>query len=173
MVLELSTIERVKTSEYHDVMGTWDDDRIHAFGVTLEALTRLNHVFDRSLRQRAGLGQGWFEALLRIQRSGGTMTMGQLAAQVALTSGGVTRLVDRLTEEGLAERRNCATDRRVQYVAITEAGVARLQQAIAVHLDDLSREFTGRMTEAEREVLVRVMDRLRRPEVVAVQPTGS
>jgi MarR family transcriptional regulator, 2-MHQ and catechol-resistance regulon repressor len=144
-------------------MPSCDDARIHAFGVTLEALTRLNHVFDRSLREQAGLGQGWFEALLRIERSGGAMTMGTLAEQVALTSGGVTRLVDRLVEVGFAERRNCSTDRRVQYVAITEAGRSALEVALEIHLVDLQREFIDRVSPEELAVVVAVMDRLRTP----------
>lgn len=144
-------------------MSSCDDARIHAFGVTLEALTRLNHVFDRSLREQAGLGQGWFEALLRVERSGGAMTMGTLAEQVALTSGGVTRLVDRLIEVGFAERRNCATDRRVQYVAITDAGRSALGSALEIHLVDLQREFIGRVSPEELAVVVAVMDRLRAP----------
>lgn len=144
-------------------MASCDDARIHAFGVTLEALTRLNHLFDRSLREQVGLGQGWFEALLRIERSGGFMTMGSLAEQVALTSGGVTRLVDRLVEVGFAERRNCATDRRVQYVAITDAGRSALASALEIHLVDLDREFIGRISPEELAVVVAVMDRLRAP----------
>lgn len=144
-------------------MASCDDARIHAFGVTLEALSRLNHLFDRSLREQAGLGQGWFEALLRIERSGGFMTMGSLAEQVALTSGGVTRLVDRLVEVGFAERRNCATDRRVQYVAITDAGRSALASALEIHLVDLEREFISRISPEELAVVVAVMDRLRAP----------
>jgi DNA-binding MarR family transcriptional regulator len=142
-------------------MDGCDDARIHAFGVTLEAMARLNHVLDRSLRDSVGLAQGSFEALLRIERTGGQMTMGQLAEQVALTSGGVTRMVDRLTEAGLVERRDCETDRRVQYVAITDAGRAKLTEAIEVHLADLEREFVGRIAPDELETVVAVMDRLR------------
>jgi MarR family transcriptional regulator, 2-MHQ and catechol-resistance regulon repressor len=144
-------------------MASCDDSRIHAYGVTLEAVNRLNHVFDRSLREQVGLGQGWFEALLRIERSGGSMTMGRLAGQIALTSGGVTRLVDRLVDVGYAERLNCATDRRVQYVGITPDGQSALDRALEVHLVDLDREFIGRMTADELTVLVAVMDRLRSP----------
>ncbi len=144
-------------------MSQFDDDRIHTFGVFLEALTRLNKVFDASLREKVGIGQAWFEALLRIERSGGFMTMGELADQVAITTGGVTRLVDRLVEAGLAERKACESDRRIQYVAITEPGRRRLEAALAVHLEDLERELTDRVTEKEKAVMVRVMDRLRRP----------
>ncbi len=144
-------------------MGDCDDFRIHTFGVFLEALNRLNHVFDHSLKDKVGISQSWFEALLRVSRSGGQMTMGELADQVALTSGGVTRLVDRLADEGYVERRACETDRRVQYVAITDAGTAKLEEAVDVHLDDLERELTGRLSDEERLLLVDVMDRLRTP----------
>lgn len=144
-------------------MDRCDDTRIHTFGVFLESLTRLNQRFDRSLRDRVGISQAWFEALLRIERSGGFMTMGELADQIALTSGGVTRLVDRLFETGLVERRACATDRRVLYVALTAAGREKLSEAIDAHLVDLDREFIGRLSEHERATLVTVMERLRVP----------
>lgn len=139
------------------------DDAIHTYGVTLEAVARLNRIFDRSLRDGCGLSQGWFETLLRIERSGGSMTMGTLAEQIALTTGGVTRLVDRIADAGYVERRPCAEDRRVQYVAITEAGRAKLAAALEIHRADLRREFTGRISEPERELIVEVMERLREP----------
>ena len=144
-----------------------DAEGIHAFGVTLEAMARLNRLFDHSLREHAGISQTWFEALLRIERSGGHMTMGELGEQVALTSGGVTRLVDRLTGDGLTERRSCPEDRRIQYVAITERGRATLSKALEIHLDDVEAEFLGRMTPAESKTLVEVMDRLRSPSISA------
>jgi len=140
-----------------------DDFRIHTYGVCLEAINRLNLVFDRSLKDQVGISQSWFEALLRVERSGGFMTMGELADQIALTSGGVTRLVDRLAGEELVERQACETDRRVHYVAITPQGRAVLTEAIDVHLADLSTELIDRMSEQERTTLVRVMERVREP----------
>jgi MarR family transcriptional regulator, 2-MHQ and catechol-resistance regulon repressor len=145
------------------VVDKCDDVRIQTFGVFLEALTRLNQRFDRSLRERVGISIAWFEALLRIERSGGHMTMGSLADQIALTSGGVTRLVDRLVEEELVERQACATDRRVLYVALTEAGRDKLSVAVDVHLADLDAQLMSRISEEERRMLVTVMERLRAP----------
>lgn len=146
---------------YDGVVSTRGDPRIHAYGVTLEAIARLNRLFDKSLRERCGITQSWFEALLRLECSDGRTTMGELAEDIVLTSGGVTRLVDRLAEEGLAERRSCPEDRRVQYVAITEEGRTRLADAVGVYLGDLEESFLGLMSEAERETLVATMERLR------------
>lgn len=140
---------------------TCTDERIHTFGVLLEAMAQLNRSFDRSLREQTGINQSQFEGLLRLARSGGHLSMGELADQIALTSGGVTRLVARLVDAGHAERRTCDTDRRVQFVAITDEGRQVLSKALTVHLADLDELFTGTMTQAERETIVRVMERIR------------
>lgn len=89
--------------------------------------------------------------------------MSELAGQIAVTSGGVTRMIDRLSQEGLAERQACESDRRVQYAVITDAGRAKLEEAVGVHLEDLTREFTSRMSSDELAMLTDVMDRLRQP----------
>lgn len=129
--------------------------------MTLEVIGHLNRIFDRSLRERCGISQTSFEALFRLERTDGEMTMGDLAEELALTSGGVTRLVDRLGEEGFAERRSCPEDRRVQYATITEAGRAKLAEAMEVHLADLDDHFFAHMGDTDRELLVATMERVR------------
>ncbi len=138
-----------------------DTEAIHAFGVTVEAVTRLNRRFDRRLRAECGITIAWFEALLRIGRSGGFMTMGALAQQLALTNGGVTRMIDKMADAGLVVREACATDRRVSYATLTPAGIAKWTEASLLHLEDLRTEFVGRMTQAELDTVVEVMDRIR------------
>lgn len=149
-----SDVERVD-------LAACGDPRVHTFGVVLEAMSRLGRLFDRSMREATGLSTTLFEGLLRIERSGGEMSMGTLSEQVALTSGGATRLVDKLVAGGYVTRRQCAEDRRVQYVAITPEGRDVLAQSIEVHLRDLDEHFTGLMTEEERRTLVTVFERLR------------
>ena len=138
-----------------------DDSAIHAYGVMVEALTGLNRSFDRRLRAECGITIAWFEALLRIGRHGGSMTMSELASQLALTNGGVTRMVDKMAEAGYLRREPCASDRRVSYAVLTPAGVDKWTEASRLHVEDLRREFTGRMTPAELETVVTVMDRIR------------
>lgn len=70
-------------------------------------------------------------------------------------------MVARLVDAGYAERRSCDTDRRVQYVAITDTGSAVLSHALAIHLGDLEEHFTGKLSDAERDTIVNVMERIR------------
>lgn len=137
------------------------DAAVHAYGVTVEAIQRLNRVFDRHLRAECGITLAWFEALLRLGRSGGSMTMSELASQLSLTNGGITRLIDRMSAAGYVVREPCATDRRVSYAVLTDAGVDKWEEASRVHVRDLRTEFTGAMTEHELATVVHVMDRLR------------
>ena len=156
-VVVLSTSDRIISCH----VKSCDDPRIHLLGSMIEAMAKLNRTFDRSLRDSVGIGQSWFEALLRLERSGGHLPMGVLAEQISLTSGGVTRLVDKMTEAGLVSRRACPEDRRVLYVEVTDAGRAVLDEAIEVHLADIDREVMERVSADERKVIVEVMDRLR------------
>ena len=48
--------------------------------------------------------------------------MSTLSADVSLTTGGVTRLVDRMVEAGLVARQNCPNDRRSIHVVLTPQG---------------------------------------------------
>ena len=151
----------VTTSELERAAAVCDEPAIHAYGVTVEAMTRLNRSFDRRLRTDSGITLAWFEALLRIGRHGGSMTMSELAGQLSLTNGGVTRLVDKMAEAGYLRREACEHDRRVSYAVLTDAGIAKWREASLLHLDDLQREFIDRMTPAELETVVAVMDRIR------------
>lgn len=142
-------------------MSRCDDPRLHAYAVTLEVVGRLNRIFDRSLRDRCGISQSTFEALFRLDRAGGELTMGELADDLALTSGGATRLVDRLAEDGFVERRSCPDDRRVQYAVLTGNGRTKLDEAMEVHLVDLDEHLFGLVSDADREQLVAVMGTVR------------
>jgi MarR family transcriptional regulator, 2-MHQ and catechol-resistance regulon repressor len=144
-----------------DLLDEESEELITSYGVALEAITALGRAFDRSLREAAELPTTWFEALLRLHRHGTAMPVGQLGDQLSFTSGGATRLVDRLELEGLVARQACPSDRRVQWVALTGEGEAALEHALAVHLADLKDLFGDVTTRDERDALVRILGRLR------------
>jgi MarR family transcriptional regulator, 2-MHQ and catechol-resistance regulon repressor len=139
-----------------------DDERITAFGRLVEVHARLQRVLGRELERTAGLPLTWFEALLRIARSdGGELSAGALSEQIALTSGGVTRLVDRLVDAGHVLRRTSPSDRRSQLVTLTDGGRAALERACAVHLRGLDEHLFSRLAPGDADDLARVLDTLR------------
>lgn len=71
-----------------------------------------------------GLPAQWFPALhLLVQSPDHRMPMSQLARELSMTSGGITKLADRMGQGGLIDRRNSSGDRRVVYAALTEPGL--------------------------------------------------
>lgn len=138
------------------------DDRIRAFGLLHEAHRRLDRTLNCSLEQACGISGVFFEVLLRIGRStDGRLTMTTLAQELGLTSGGTTRLIDRMVGAGLVERESCPSDRRVQWVVLSQAGERKLDEALPVHLRDLQHEFVDRLDAEEIAVLERALDKLR------------
>lgn len=138
------------------------DERISAYGRLVETQRRLHRIFDRSLREKAGMSIVWYEALLRLARSSeGHLTINDLGEALELTSGGATRLVDRLEESGYANRVACPTDRRVWWVAPTEIGREALTKATQIHLDDLEKHFVSQLDRDEIQTLNDYLTRLR------------
>jgi DNA-binding MarR family transcriptional regulator len=151
-----------KISTVTTTRAPWDNDLITTFGRLVEVFSSLERRLGRSLEERCDLPHSWFEVLLRIARSdGGQVSMGSLAEQIALTTGGVTRLIDRMITAGYVERVPCPTDRRINFASLTPAGRAKLAEAAAVHASNLEQMFADFAAEDLRNFDA-LLDRLRR-----------
>ena len=86
--------------------------------------------------------------------------MNEMADAIVHSTGGTTRLIDRLEEAGLVVRELCPTDRRAIYVAITESGNKKLDEALTTHMQFLQEKLAERLTERERESLAKLLGKL-------------
>jgi MarR family 2-MHQ and catechol resistance regulon transcriptional repressor len=119
-----------------------DDQRLTAIGLLVEAEAALVRVLDEELRRDVGMSLSTYETLIRLGRSSERrLRQVELSRQLSLTTGGVTRLIDRLEAAGLVRRTPCADDRRASYAQLTEAGLGELRRATEVHLLSLQRHF--------------------------------
>jgi MarR family transcriptional regulator, 2-MHQ and catechol-resistance regulon repressor len=145
------------------VLGQIDDDRLHLMSLMVRAHRRLTDQLGRELEQNVGIPLVFFDVLIHV---GGApesrLTMSRLSADVALTTGGVTRLVDRMVQAGLVARENCPNDRRSIYVVLTPEGHALLGRAIAEHIDGIDRHLVAHLDDRERAglevALVKILD---------------
>jgi DNA-binding MarR family transcriptional regulator len=102
-----------------------------------------------------------YEALLRLARADDRrMRRVDLAEQLLLTASGVTRLLDGLERAGLVERASCASDRRVTYAVLTEAGRERLEAASQSHIAAIRALFARYLNDEELTQLAQLLDRL-------------
>lgn len=137
------------------------DEKVTLFGLLIETNARLARDLATTLEATCHLPLPWFEVLLRLRRSpDGRLKMNQMADAIVHSTGGTTRLVDRLEEAGYVRRENCPQDRRSVYVAITDAGNAKLDEALGVHLEYLEENLGSRLDESERESLSGLLTKL-------------
>jgi MarR family transcriptional regulator, 2-MHQ and catechol-resistance regulon repressor len=107
-----------------------------------------------------GLTINGYEALLLLARADAGLRRVDLAERLLLTASGVTRLLDGLERAGFVDRESCATDRRVTYAVITDAGRAKLEQASQSHVADIRRFFEEHFSTQELDQLVGLLGRL-------------
>jgi DNA-binding MarR family transcriptional regulator len=86
--------------------------------------------------------------------------MTQLAEQIGMSGSGLTRLIDRLQDRGLVERRRCAADGRGYEASLTAAGRNRLRRLHVIHLRAVRELFLSRLTPAEQQSLAAIWQRL-------------
>jgi MarR family transcriptional regulator, 2-MHQ and catechol-resistance regulon repressor len=160
----MSTTEIPKQDTYDDgepldggtcgVLGQIDDERLHLMGLLVRSHRRLTDLLGRELERVVGIPLVWFDVLIHIGGAEeGRLTMSKLSTEVALTTGGVTRLVDRMVDAGLVSRQNCPSDRRSVHVILTPQGQAMLGQAIGAHIDGIQRHLMAPLDEKDRAAL--------------------
>lgn len=108
-----------------------------------------------------GLGDGDFDVLATLRRSGAPyeLTPTELMEQTMVTSGAVSKRLDRLEGAGLVERRVSEGDRRSRIVALTGAGRELIDLAVPQHLANEARLLSG-LTSRERAQLAGLLGKL-------------
>lgn len=109
-------------------------------------------------QERHCLSEGEF-AVLEVLLHKGPLMLVELQRKVLVSSGGITYLVDRLERKGLVERRACATDRRVSYAALTEAGERLIADIFPAHAEAMTHATAG-LTDAEKRQALRLLKKL-------------
>jgi DNA-binding MarR family transcriptional regulator len=107
-------------------------------------LLRAAHLADRELARGLeghGLQSGWFDVLAALRRAGRPYALNptDLMAATMLSSGGITKRLDRLAEAGLIERRPDPADRRGTLVRLTRKGRSAIDRALEAHLANEER----------------------------------
>ena len=88
--------------------------------------------------------------------------MGELADDLLLSRGGVTRLIARMEDAGLVRREVPPDDRRATYAHITDKGREAFDRALPIHVGEGPRVLPPHLTDEEVDVLTRAMGKVLR-----------
>lgn len=118
----------------------------------------LREVRDASSDSELSLSQ--FDVLAQLLRHPDGMTAGALSAELLVTAGNVTGLVDRLEAQGLVSRRASSDDARVRIVKLTADGKRLAQREVLRHEKLLARIFAS-LPPHEQSAIASSLDRVR------------
>jgi len=106
-----------------------------------------------------GLGEGEFDVLATLRRSGAPyeLTPSEIGAQSMVTSGAVTKRVDRLEAQGLVTRRVGEFDARGRVVALTDQGKDLIDRAFTAHMANEHR-LVASLSQLERSRLAYLLE---------------
>jgi DNA-binding MarR family transcriptional regulator len=130
------------------------------FGL-LHAHAALTKALDAEMVRAHRLPLICFEVLVHAFRAeGGAIGMSDLAHCVLLSPSGISRLVDRLAQDGLLCRLGSDADGRCVRVALTALGRVRLAEAARTHADVIRQRFLSALGEDDKRRLAEVWRRV-------------
>jgi DNA-binding MarR family transcriptional regulator len=127
----------------------------------LRAHAAITRELSARLQRQHGLTLNDYEVLLHLSHADGQrLRRVDLAESVILTASGITRLLEGLESSGFVTKETCASDARVSYAKLTEAGRGKLREAAETHLGDIDDLFVGRYSGSELATLADLLSRL-------------
>ena len=135
--------------------------QLEAWVSFLRAHAAITRELSAQLQREHGLTLNDYEVLLHLAWAPDRrLRRVDLANEVLLTPSGITRLLAGLERAGYVERASCASDARVTYALLTDAGHEKLREASSTHVEGIRSHFAGRFSEEELETLGLLLSRL-------------
>lgn len=132
-----------------------------AFEKLLGAHSSLTRDLEAGLVASHGLTINDYGCLLLLSRAGDDgMRRIDLANELQLSPSGITRLLDRLEDQGFVAKGECASDARVSYAILTDAGLVKVKDAYREHVDAVDRRVGAVLSEEEIQTLSELLERL-------------
>lgn len=117
----------------------------------------VSHAFARKLEAEGVTVAEW--VVLRELLSTEATTPSTLADRLGMTRGAISKLVERLVAKGLVARSPSETDRRSQWVQLTDAG-RDLVPHLAGKADENDAEFFGHLDPEQRRLLFELLQEI-------------
>ena len=115
-----------------------------------------------ALEQDADIDSGTYSALAYLDQAGGRMRLRELQdlMRVRYSQPGLSRLVQRMDDDGIVERRVDPDDGRGTVVSLTRAGRSRFRRAHDVYTTALGEHLGAHISAADARGLTAALERL-------------
>ena len=142
------------------IQAQWQAERPEIDTSPMGIIARLHRIADAlrveliALFREYGLGEGEFDILATLRRKGAPFELApsELSQQTMVTTGAVSKRLDRLEKAGLISRRENLQDARGRVVALTAQGRDAIDLAYEAHMQNEAR-LLAHFSAAERAQL--------------------
>lgn len=126
----------------------------HAWAVFIHAHTALMERVESRLKAADLPPLAWYDVLWALEQAEeGRLRMNDLAQRMALSRSNLTRLADRLEEQGLIARETCPDDRRGAYCALTAAGKTLRKKMWPTYARAIEETFTRHLSQQDQKTM--------------------
>ena len=139
--------------------------------VSIVDVARMLRTYADQRARQFGISRAQWTVLMRLDRSEG-LNQSELAELLDLQPISVTRLLDRLAESGLIERRADPNDRRANRLFLTPAARPLLEQLTSLG-EDMMQIVLQNVDESAQEQLLRNLDTMKNNLRAAINRTGN
>ncbi|RUM21732.1 MarR family transcriptional regulator [Rhizobium phaseoli] len=149
------------------ILAQWRRERpdldVEPMGI-LGRLKRLGTHLGREVEtvlMKHGLSTSAFDVLATLRRSGAPyrLSPGELLEMTMVSSGTMTNRIDQLEKSGFVERILNREDRRSVLIALTEKGLATVEEAVGAHVANQHR-LTRNLTTEDKAAFDRLLKKL-------------
>ena len=157
-------MDKEKSDHVDRILAQWRRERpeldvepMGIFGRLKRLTTHIGREVDAVLLKH-GLSSSSFDVLATLRRSGAPyrLSPGELLGMAMVSSGTMTNRIDQLEKAGLVERLFNPEDRRSVLIALTEKGLAAVEEAVGAHVANQQR-LTRNLTAEDKAELDRLL----------------
>ncbi|HVW81689.1 MAG TPA: MarR family transcriptional regulator [Mycobacteriales bacterium] len=136
-----------------------DEREMSAWHALIRAHSKIIRRLESELESEHQLTLPAYEVLAHLSMAPESrLRMSELAVHAVLTPSGLTRVIDKLSREGLVARDRCSGDARVVYAVLTPQGRARLEAAYPTHLRGVREHFIDQLSPQQRDAVAEALN---------------
>lgn len=138
-----------------------DRKQLRVWRAFITAHATVIDLIERELAEAGELPLSSYDVLLAlVEARDRRLRMHELAEAVVLSRSGLTRLVDRLEQEGLLRRDRSGPDRRATYAVLTLKGLRAFRRAWPIYQRGIMHHFVEFLSEEEMQVMMGALERV-------------
>lgn len=135
------------------------NEKVKSWHTFLQVHSRVLSALADEMQAEQDIPLTWYYVLFHLNNDPrGGLRLQELATAIDLSQSGLTRLLDRMAEAHLVERRPCPSDRRGAYAIITPVGKAKLEIATLTYLRGIDEHFMQHLSEDDVDALDRAFN---------------